>query len=224
MSFDPTKNTLLEYVDKYSKLYRKIHPDTKESEVIEELSLNLGNEIILKLNQISENWKKVDKFESFRQIISRLERDIMSLENSNLNLFNNNLTSTVNKLINSALEDPVKGMKQILNQIVEKTKSHSENLAAIKHGNYNEQINSRYRNEYNKRRNRDWEEETDRQKVNRNKGKLEQPDTKKTRDLRRIYNDKFGEVSGPCYLCRGLHWRRHCSLYAKDLKEPGDRQ
>lgn len=108
MIFDPVESTLLGHVDKYAKLYRKIHSEAKDNELIQDISLNLGKSIVLKLNQLSADWKSLQDFESFRSLISRLERDIITLESDVSGQAAQELTSAVNKLVTVALQPPIK--------------------------------------------------------------------------------------------------------------------
>lgn len=213
MTFDPTKHTLLGYVDNYAKLYKKIHTEAKDLELIQDISLNLGKSIVLKLNQLSADWKTINNFETFRNLISRLERDIMTLETDISNYNTQELTTTVNKLVTAALLPPIKEFQDLVTRMGQKPKEDTkeENLAAVKHGRYPETNDNRQRRDEDsgKRRDRDWDNGRDRYK-----GVY-----KKAKELKRTYEEKFGEVSGPCFLCSGYHFRRHCPLDQPDLKE-----
>lgn len=219
MSFNPEKHTLLGYVDNYAKLYRKIHTEAKDIELIQDISLNLGNNIVLKLNQLSSNWKTLDNFEMFRDLISRLEKDILTLESSIANINASELTSTVNKLVTAALVPPIKDIKELVTQLIHKPKEEtkSENVAAVKHGQYPEASDNRQKRDTGKRRERDWEDEQDRYRYV----------YKRAKELKKMYEDKYGEVSGPCYYCGGQHFRRHCpfcEMEQPNLKDHGDRR
>ena len=230
MVYEPEKSSLLGYIDRYANLYRKIHSEVKDKELIQDISLNLGNNVILKLNQLASDWKSLDNFETFRTLVSRLERDIMSLETALSNQITTNMANTVNKLVSSALETPIKGMQEIINQLTQKTKTEpaTENLAAVKYVQYPEPPQNRYRQDYNKKREREWEETRDRQRFRRDEGKRDEDRNEptmgeKARDLKKAYEDKFGKVPGICYYCRGYHFRRHCP-FDMNLKEREDRR
>lgn len=219
MSFDPVTSTLLGYVDKYANLYRKIHSKAQDSEMIQDISLNLGRHIVLKLNQLSENWKAIESFEDFRKLISRLERDIMSLEADNLNHTTQELKATVDSLVSSALQSPVKEIQDILAQLNHRTKesANAENLAIVKHADYPDNRGPR---ESGKRSDRDWDHEPNRRRARFEKDQF----SRRFSDLRRSYEERYGPVIGGCFACHGPHFKRHCPYLAMDLKEPRNRQ
>lgn len=224
--FEPTKNTLLGYVDKYANLYRKVHEQVKDNELIQDISLNLGNDVVLKLNQISADWKTIEDFEVFRGVVSRLERDIMSLESEVTNKSASEIASTVNKLVSSALEEPIKGMQEIISQLSNKSKEkiETENLAAIKHGQYPNPPYNRYRQEYSKKREREWDDNRDRQRIRTAEDQQDISIGERAKVLKKAYEKRYGRVTGVCYYCSGYHFRRHCPLETQDLNEVGDRQ
>lgn len=193
MSFDPTKNTLLGYVDHYANLYRKIHSEAKDDELIQDISLNLGKNIVLKLNQLSTDWKTFPNFEIFRNLITRLEKDILALEADVVGQNNLDMANTVNQLVTSALEPPIKQFQDLIQRLRQSHKEdpESEKLAAVKHGRYPDASDKQQRRETGKRRDRDWDEDEDRYKAF----------NKRARDLRRAYEERFGEVNGPCFYC-----------------------
>lgn len=225
MSYDPSRDTLLGYVDRYAKIYKKIHAGANELELIQEISLNLGQRIVLKLNQLSSDWKTIDKFEVFRDLISRLEKDIMALENELNNQTNQDLASTVNKLVASALAPPLTEFKELINRLSQKSKEDPgiENVAAIKHGGYpDSRSDERERRDFHKRKSRDWDKKSHVDPAY--DSERPQGVFRKAKELKKAYEDKYGEVYGPCFYCSGHHFRRHCPLEISDLKELGDRQ
>lgn len=225
MVFDSTKSTLLGYIDKFADLYKKVHENAQDNELIQDISLNLGRDIVLKLNQLSSEWKRITDFEEFRKVVSRLERDIISLENESRTQSTNEVATIVNKLVSSALEEPIKGMKDIITQLSQKStvKEDTENLAAIKHGCYPNPPYKEYRQDYRRKREREWEDNRERQRF-KNNNQQEPTLAERANELRRAYDNQFGEVSGVCYYCGGYHFRRHCPLEMPDLKEKEDRR
>jgi len=215
MSFDPQESTLLGYVDRYASLYKKIHSAAKDNELIQDLSLNLGENIVLKLNHLSADWKDINCFEKFRCLISRLERDIMSLENDLSSRSTKDLTASVNELVTSALQSPINEIRGILNNLKDKANEtvDTEKVAAIKHADH---PNYRQFNNTGKRRDREWDQDRH-QRANNYQG--EKPSFKRGRDLKKTYEEKFGRVNGPCFYCGGQHFRRHCPLDMPDLKD-----
>lgn len=218
LSFDPTQSTLLGYVDRYAKLYKKIHPNAGTNELIQDLSLNLGQNIVLKLNHLSADWRSISTFEDFRSLISRLERDIMALESGSASNTTRELVSTVNHLVNSALQPPLKEFHELVGRLSLNSprKQPQENLAGIKHGGYPPRHEERPPRNSGKRREREWDAETPQRQSRR-----------RPVDLRKAYEAKFGELTGPCFLCGGQHFRRHCPLDMpdlNDLKGQGDAQ
>lgn len=226
MVFDPVRSTLLGYVDRYANLYRKIHSEAKDDELIQEISLNLGKRIILKLNQLSAEWKSLRNFETFRSLISRLERDILSLEGDTVTQTTQELASTVNQLVTSALQTPIKGIQDILGQLSQRARqeSETENVAAVKHGGYPEMSGDRNRQGHGKRKDRHWDDNRDQQNLREDGEQVEWNLVRKGKELRRAYEDQFGQVYGPCFICGGHHFRRHCPLTPSNLKELGNRQ
>lgn len=226
LSFEPKKSTLLGYIDKYAALYRKVHEQVKDNELIQDISLNLGNNIVLKLNQLSADWKAISDFEVFRSVVSRLERDIISLETEVISQSTNDIAGTVNKLVSTALEQPIKGMQEIISQLSQKTKekTETENLAAIRHGQYPNPSYNRYRQEYNRKRERDWDDNRDRQRIRRSDDQEELTIGERAKQLKKAYENKYGKVTGVCYYCGGYHFRKHCPLDYEDLKGVGDRR
>lgn len=215
MSFDPVQSTLLGYIDRYAGLYKKVHQAAADNEMILDISLNLGQHIVLKLNQLSGNWRSLANFEDFRELISRLERDIMSLERDTANQTTQELASTVNKLVSTALQPPIKEFQDLITRLSQKASQEpdTENVAALKHGKYPDRSNETKRDAQasGKRSDRDWGED-----------RPFRQGFKKSKDLKRAYEDKFGEPPGPCYYCGGHHFRRHCPLDMPDLKEQRD--
>lgn len=232
MTFDPKQDTLLGYVDRYARLYKKIHSEAKDLELIQDISLNLGRHIVLKLNQLSADWKTIDQFGVFRDLISRLERDIMALEKDLTFQTTQDLASTVNNLVTSALQPPLKEFQELISRLSQKSNSQNdvEAVAAVKHGRYPEADQNNQRRDYYKRKDRDWNQDRDRDhrsKQYHNRGQEEERPQgvfRRAKDLKKAYEDKFGEVYGPCFYCSGHHFRRHCPLEMSDLKELGDHQ
>lgn len=221
MTFDPAESTLLGYIDKYEKLYKRIHSEARDNELIQDLSLNLGKNIVLKLNQLSSDWRSATNFESFRSLVARLERDITSLETDLSGQNIQGLTATVNQLVTTALQAPVKEIQEILASLKNQTQPEisKEKAAAVRYTHYPS------KNEHNpgKRRDRDWEDQPG---TNRNleRGPEVGPISKRARELKKAYEEKFGTISGPCFYCGGQHFRRHCPLDMPDLKDRGNRQ
>lgn len=215
LTFDQSQSTLLGYVDRYAQLYKKIHPNADANELIQDLSLNLGQNIILKLNHLSADWRAIKVFEDFRSLISRLERDIMSLETESTNHTTQELVSTVNRLVSSALQPPLKEFQDLIGRLGQKSHREldTENLAGIKHGGYPNRRDDGPKQNFGKRRERDWDSDRDRDQNSA---------FKKPKDLRKAYEEKFGQLPGPCYLCGGQHFRRHCPLDMPDLKDQRD--
>lgn len=228
MVFDPIKTTLMSYVDRYAKLYKKIHANSRDDELIQDISVNLGNHIALKLNQISPDWKYMGNFEAFRDLISRLERDILALETDHLNHATQKIASTVNELVTTALKSPIKEITEILGRLNQRAKEEpvtTEHVAAIKHGQYPPANDDRYRRNYPaKGRERDWEDDRAKQRPKNEVQFNQRLPFVQFKDLMRAYEDKFGSIPGPCYCCGGQHLRRHCPLDPLDLKGLGVRR
>lgn len=228
MVFEPSKKNLLGYVDRYANLYKKIHSESKDSELIQDISLSLGKAIILKLNQLSADWRSIKNFEEFRTLVLRLERDIMALETDTLNETANDLASKVNVLVTSALQEPIKGIQDILSQISSqkiKEKKQVEELAAVKYSRYPNNKEDRPQQD-TKRRERDWEEAYEGYDFDRfgRKSVKTRFALNRLKELKQKYEENHGRIFGTCYICDGLHFRRHCPLENPDLNDNRNRQ
>lgn len=215
MKYDPSQSTLLSYVDKYANIYRNIHPSAGNREIIEDLSIHLDKDIIRNLNQLSEDWKQSEDFEDFRKLIRRLERDILSL-NTEKRGSTQEILQAVNQYVSAAIEKPMKEMREFLVTNKKETNEPEDKLAAIKNSTYPEGPNLRRYRQEPKRKERDWERpqlQTYRQDLDH----VRIPTW--IRQLRKNYEDMFGEIKTNCILCDGHHWKRHCPLQTYNLKE-----
>ena len=217
MTYDKNTSTLLGYVDRYAKLYKKVHPKADDRELIGDIGLNLGADLVRKLNQLSPGWQSTEKIETFRALINRLEKDILAYERTK-GVSPADIMSTVNKTVVAALEEPMKEIKTLLAAATKKPEESvqeavQEALAAVQHSSHpRNQDRPRYTS---KRKERDWEERRaranhrpsprdDHEEIRDNSSRL--------RDLRKSYEQNFGRLNGNCYTCGGFHFKRHCPL------------
>jgi hypothetical protein len=218
MTYDKATSTLLGYVDRYAKLYRKVHPKAEDSELIGDVGLNLGADLVRKLNQLSSGWQSLTQFEPFRTLISRLEKDILAYETTNIGP--TEMMNTVNKVVIAALQEPMKRMENLLADAKKRTDEVSqEALAAIQHGSDQNRSRRRYPN---KRKDREWDDW--RQKGNQssqtNSNGLSREESPRLSELKKLYEQNFGRLNGTCFTCDGHHFKRHCPLeHIEDLKE-----
>lgn len=222
MSYEPEKKSLLAYIDKYADLYRKIHTDAKDNNLIQDLGLNLGNDVVLKLNQLSSSWRSMSDFESFRELIGRLEKDIISLEMTAKADSAAQLAITVNKIVKDAISNPITEIKDLLNNMARKPASEPPTtaIAAVKNVQYPSDTFQGNGQGYGKRKERSW---------NGNQGgKRLGPESSergfRCGDLLKAYEQRFGPLRGTCFTCGGLHLRKHCPLHEENLKVEGNRQ
>lgn len=219
MVYNKNSSTLLGYVDRYASLYRKVHSKAKDSELIGDLSLNLGQDLVRKLNQLSANWQTDTEFENFRTLIARLERDIIALEPERSTDDTKNLTSTVNQIVVAALEQPLKDIKTILAKAVKKPEEQPEPievLAAIQHSRDSRNYERRDNYEVSKRKDRPWESSNRAQKEPYKYRRYSNPEKERlnmAEELKKEYESRYGTPRGGCFVCRGFHFQRHCPLY-----------
>lgn len=218
MVYRKETSTLLGYVDRYANLYRKVHPKAEDKELIGDLALNLGAEVVRKLNQISPGWQTTVTFESFRSLISRLEKDILAYE-STKGASPAEIMSVVNKTVLAALEEPMKDIRSLIESATKRPEEAVEKaLAAIHHSN-----GYRGPKRFPKRKDRDWDERPSHgnQRSKQTDEAHEQRDrTSRVQDLKKHYEESFGKLNGTCFTCGGFHFKRHCPLENIDaLKE-----
>lgn len=213
MTYSPERSTLLGYADRFADLYRKVHRDSKDKELVEELALNLGNDIVRRLNLISADWRKTADFEEFRQLLTRLEKDIIALERKDKKV-DEDMINRMNSMVTSALEQPLAEIKKLLVNANPKPEV-KEAVAAVKHGRYPpEKPEQGYHQ--GKRNYREWND-TGNQYKKRNEQYSKRYFDDRANELKNNYERKFGRVNGPCFLCQGLHFRRHCPFEDENL-------
>lgn len=211
MVFNKETSTLLGYVDRYANLYRKVHPKAEDLELIGDIGLNLGAELVRKLNQISPGWQMTCTFESFRALINRLEKDILAYETTK-GASPAEIMNVVNKTVMAAMEEQSKDIKSWLEAAARKPEEAVERvLAAVEHSGP-----SRNRRRFFKRKEREWD---DKRPVGSQKPKsatesTDQSGQEATRlqELMKLYEESFGKLNGVCFTCNGHHFKRHCPL------------
>lgn len=218
MVYNKDTATLLGYVDRYANLYRKVHPKAEDRELIGDLALNLGAELVRKLNQISPGWQSTVTFESFRALISRLEKDILAYE-STKSVTPAEIMNVVNKTVLAAIEEPMKDIRNLIESAAKKPDEAVEKtLAAIHHSQ-----GYRGARRHFKRKDRDWDDRTSKSNQRpKHSGEVNDRNDKTSRlqDLKKKYEDNFGRLNGECFTCGGFHFKRHCPLENIDaLKE-----
>lgn len=224
MKYDPAQTSLLSYIDRYANVYRKIHPKANNREIIEDLSIHLDKSIIRCLNQLSEDWKQQEDFESFRKLIRRLEKDILSLEPPKKGS-TQEILSVVNQYVSAALEKPIKEMKELLESNKKETSEPEDHLAALRNVAYPDNTIRHDRND-RKRKDRPWEDQSRESRYRR--PQQESGPFRNHRvpywvtQLRKTYEETHGEVIVPCIICNGGHHKKHCPLQTDNLKVLGN--
>lgn len=210
MVYNKDSSTLLGYVHRYANLYRKVHPRAEDRELIGDLALNLGAELVRKLNQISPGWQTTVTFESFRALISRLEKDILPYE-STKTASPAEIMTVVNRTVLAALEEPMKDIRNLIESATKRPEEAVEKaLAAVHHSN-----NYRAPRRLFKRKDRDWDDRpsSGNQRPKQSNETGEKRDrTSRLDDLKKHYEESFGKLNGTCFTCDGFHFKRHCPL------------
>lgn len=208
MSFNKNHSTLLGYVDRYISLYKKIHQSAADKELISDLGINLGKQIIRKLNRFSADWEKMENIDEFRSLIARLDKDLLYLDDEPSEEIKP-LTTTINNIVTTALENQIKGLKDMIETSVQKKEEKiEETLAAIRQ-QYNRRPFEKDRT-YNREKRKDRDISPDQESQPRKYN--EQRWHRTTNDLKAEYIKRFGQVHGGCYTCGGYHFRKHCPL------------
>lgn len=217
MSYDKETSTLLGYVDRYANLYKKVHPRADDNELIRGLGLNLGAELVRKLNQLSPGWHSMAELEDFRELISRLEKDILAYEKTK-GSSSADIMNAVNKTVIAALEEPMKRIQTLVEEASKKPQEAvREALAAVGHSSDPDRPRGDYRRRYfGKRKDRDWDDRRPRNDkwAQQDSGHQPEPTSNDGRiqDLKARYEDIFGRLNGACFTCKGHHFKRHCPL------------
>lgn len=80
MKFDDTKGSLTSYIEEYAACYRKAFTNAMDPDIIKSLSLNLPPNIVRHLNILSENWVEFGTMSLLYSLVKRLESKILPYE------------------------------------------------------------------------------------------------------------------------------------------------
>jgi hypothetical protein len=217
MRYDKETSTLLGYVDRYANLYRKVHPRSEDNELIRGLGLNLGAELVRKLNQLSPGWHSMTDFEEFRALVSRLEKDILAYEKPK-GASPADIMNTVNRTVIAALEEPMSRIQKLVEEASKKPQEAvREALAAVGHSSGSDRRRDTRddRRYHGKRKDRDWDDRrprNDRWAQHEDGQPVPHDNASRIEALKKRYDDRFGRISGNCYTCGGYHRKKHCPL------------
>lgn len=80
MKFDDVKGSLTSYIEEYAACYRKAFTNAVDTDIIKSLSLNLPSNIVRHLNILSENWVEFQTMALLYSLVKRLESKILPYE------------------------------------------------------------------------------------------------------------------------------------------------
>lgn len=230
MKFDPTKSSLLSYIEEFACAYKKAYTDAKDSDIIKSLSLNLPPKIIRHLNILSDSWTDLDDLKDLYGVARRLEEKILPYELAE---------ESKERASLSELTKMLKEMQETHKKILESHQTSKEvqvveAVAAIgkvsppkqptdrqlpyppKYNNNYRPGRGRYKSYYNNVDSHQSGHPTDQKRLlpsdpvdQTNKNDMSY------KDLFAVYEAKYGKLPGPCYYCEGQHFNTHCPLRLK---------
>lgn len=235
LKFDPVEETLLSFVEKFTDCYRRAFKDPNDEAIITGLKLKLPSKVQRALNILNDEWTSLKTMDEVYKLVRRAESRILPFDDEPQE--EDKLTaSTMAKL----LADFKKSLVQ--QNIVEKPKPTVEGpvLAAIRldanarNNASNQVVNNSDQpaataNQIYQPRLRGYgrREPLGQYKSNQDRRQAGYPypakgpnekqgfrfnDTSKSQELRNAYYQRYGQPPGPCQLCSGDHYNRHCPL------------
>lgn len=216
MKFDQEEGTLTSYVEAYVDCYKKTFKAPQDSDIIRSLSTNLPSSIILQLNMVSDTWMTLNNLTELYELTQRLDTKILPYKESKDPTKDSLTVASVTKLM-SDLKELSESIKKSRQETMDQAKEAA--LAAIKTSDPTRNrrspdpkpgapSNRSRENRYNPYQ-RDFRR--DRTNNQRDSPAVKDGDNQ----LFMAYVDSYGKPPGPCQLCKGEHWNRHCPY--KDL-------
>lgn len=80
LKYDPMRETLTSFVEKYAACYKKAHNKPKDSDIMKSIALKLPKHIIRDLNLLSESWSDITELREFYKLVRRFENKIQPYE------------------------------------------------------------------------------------------------------------------------------------------------
>lgn len=232
LKYDKNKGTLVSYVEEYADCYRKAHNKASDTDIIQNLRLNLPHDIIRHLNLLSDDWVSSKSLPDFLSLIKRLETKILPFKTDEERSRDKSTSTEVLKMLKE-LQETLKSRPDKVEQVetkaiaaFETNPSNQREFPANQGGKVNDQMN--FRDQFNHQTG--WRGQQQRFNNGRQRPYLRQNDNprysfqapknnnfrqpKPEEDKRKAtYESKFGIPPGPCQLCQGYHFNRHCPLY-----------
>lgn len=235
LKFSPGDETLISFVEKFADCYRRAFKDPDDEAIITGLKLKLPGRVLRALNILNDDWTSLKSIDEVYKLVRRAEAKILPFEGAQEE--EDKLTaSTMAKL----LADFKKSLTEQNNPEKPKPVADENALAAIRYDNnfrkpsnnlttdQSQQVNGQLPNYQPRPRNYGRREPPVGQyKYNRERRQAGYPypsrgpneaqgfssnDTPRSKELREAYYQRYGHPPGPCQLCSGEHYNRHCPL------------
>lgn len=233
MKYEPSKETLTSYIEGFVDCHRKAYKHPSDNDVIMGLKVNLPHSIIRSLNMLSDTWTESNNLEVLFALVRRLEYKILPYEPVEENDGKRMDINSLSKVLNE-LKESIQAAKAVKSE----EKPSAEAIAAIQSQKfagpqYRERFsqpgqNPQFRrtnwtsNRYGPDRRYQYRREAFRENNNNDYQPLPRmlPPTADKKDpianpLLSSYEQMYGKLPGPCQLCKGDHFNRHCPY--KDL-------
>jgi len=237
MKFNPSRETLLTFVEEFADKYRKVHPNNGVTALIGDLSLILPRNIVRHLNTISEKWLDLSDLALFYELIKRVEHCIIPYEDipttrldtsEILQLFTDIKASlTGAKEAASPAKPPDEATVAIYAPETQSgNRSFNLNTGADRNGDtrQRQEPNNYQTRPYNQQRNQQNPHTTRFNPYQANYRTNQQPNPSTSQpnvgynQQQNNYFRRFGRPPSECRYCGALHFNRHCPYITPDLK------
>lgn len=232
MKYESSKETLTSYIEGFVNCYRKAYKEPSDNDIIMALKVNLPHPIIRSLNMLSDNWTDANSLESLYSLIRRLEYKILPYEQEDEAGGKKLDIQSLSKLLSELKES-----MQIVKAAKQEEKAPTEAIAVIQDQKFtgpqyrerrpqqgqspqfrrNNWNSNRYGPDRRYKYRREAFRETNDQyhAPARMLPALEENKAANNREILSSYEKMYGKLPGPCQICRGDHFNRHCPY--KDL-------
>lgn len=231
LTYDPKKVTLTSFVERFAEYYRKAYQQARDIDVIRAIRLKLPNKIILAINTLCDQWTDFQDLSTMYALTRRTEANLLAYEDDGQEsekltpaLLTKMLAELKESLANRAdppKPEPVEATAcavQVRPVIKREHEYPNRSLprprdppiqirrpnSPVAEGNYKAVK---------------LEPGTDRSALSYNRQNQHRfhPRPNRTEEARKAYVSRFGNPPGPCQICQGFHFNRHCPLQS-DLK------
>lgn len=224
MKFDQTGGTLISYLESFYDRFRKVHKQAKDADVIGALKLNLPNNIHRALNLLNDEWTQLDNMADLYKLARRAEEKILPFEkeeSSEEKLSASSIKKLLSDFLKSAKEVKTTDTKQEdQTQVVAAVQCTGQCQANIKTNASGQTATTEHQkngeqNWFGPRRNRFKGIYSNKKPAPYSKKDPKSPDESsedKLTKAQEAYVSIHGKPPGPCQICRGYHFNRHCPL------------